>query len=165
MWDICSLGTLHSHKLKIGLHVNYIMNYQADLCNSFYANYMVYHHHCYRRHLHQYHYFMRKFSIFLVQVRLRTDIPCTPSSIRLGFELMTSRSWRYTSCHWDACSNHYHTEPTTRTRTVQESFCLADQISHQDLQRIGKRSLMQVLRYTKSLSPSGKFELLIALQC
>ena len=23
-----------------------------------------------------------------------------------GFELTTSRSWQYTSCHWDACSNH-----------------------------------------------------------
>ena len=25
---------------------------------------------------------------------------------RVGFELMTSRSWQYISCHWDACSNH-----------------------------------------------------------
>ena len=23
-----------------------------------------------------------------------------------GFELMTSRSWQYIPCHWDACSNH-----------------------------------------------------------
>ena len=23
-----------------------------------------------------------------------------------GFELMTSRSWQFISCHWDACSNH-----------------------------------------------------------
>ena len=44
--------------------------------------------------------------IFLLQVRLRTEVPRTPSSTRLGFELMTSRSWQYSSCHWDACSNH-----------------------------------------------------------
>ena len=25
---------------------------------------------------------------------------------RPGFELITSRSWQYISCHWDACSNH-----------------------------------------------------------
>ena len=30
--------------------------------------------------------------LFLVQVRHRTEVLCTPSSIRLGFELMTSRS-------------------------------------------------------------------------
>ena len=30
----------------------------------------------------------------------------TPSSTLLGFELMTSRSWQYISCHWDTCSNH-----------------------------------------------------------
>ena len=45
------------------------------------------------------------FKIFLVQVRLRTEVPCTPSSTRPGLELMTSRSWQYISCHWDACSN------------------------------------------------------------
>ena len=33
--------------------------------------------------------------------------PCTPSSTRPGFELMTSRSWQYSSCHWDAYSNHW----------------------------------------------------------
>ena len=31
---------------------------------------------------------------------------CTPSSTQPGFELLTSRSWQYISCHWDACSNH-----------------------------------------------------------
>ena len=25
---------------------------------------------------------------------------------RLGFKLMTSRSWQYISCYWDTCSNH-----------------------------------------------------------
>ena len=40
--------------------------------------------------------------IFLVQVRLRTEVLRTPSSIRPGFELMTSRLWQYISCHWDA---------------------------------------------------------------
>ena len=44
--------------------------------------------------------------IFLVQVQLRTEVLCTPSSTRSGFELMTSRSWQYIPCHWDACSNH-----------------------------------------------------------
>ena len=37
---------------------------------------------------------------------LRTEVLCTPSSIWMGFKLMTSRSWQYISCHWDACSNH-----------------------------------------------------------
>ena len=45
-------------------------------------------------------------SILLVQVRLRTEVPSTQSSTQLGFELMTSRSWQYISCHWDACSNY-----------------------------------------------------------
>ena len=27
------------------------------------------------------------------------------SLTRLGFKLMTSRSWQYISCHWDACSS------------------------------------------------------------
>ena len=44
--------------------------------------------------------------IFLVQVRLRTEVLSTPSSTPPGFELMTSRSWQLISCHWDACSNH-----------------------------------------------------------
>ena len=44
--------------------------------------------------------------IFWVQVRLMTEVPPTPSSTRTGFELMTSRSWQCSSCHWDACSNH-----------------------------------------------------------
>ena len=43
--------------------------------------------------------------IFWVQVRLRTEVLCTLSSTWQGFE-MTSRSWQYTSCHWDACSNY-----------------------------------------------------------
>ena len=42
----------------------------------------------------------------LVQVQLRTEGLCTPSSTQLGFELMTSRPWQYILCHWDACSNH-----------------------------------------------------------
>ena len=29
-----------------------------------------------------------------------------PRSIRPRFELMTSRSWQYIACHWDACFNH-----------------------------------------------------------
>ena len=44
--------------------------------------------------------------IFLVQVWLRTDVLCTPSSTWPGFEFMTSGSWQYISCRWDACSNH-----------------------------------------------------------
>ena len=44
--------------------------------------------------------------IFLVQVWLRTEVLCTPSSTQSGFELMTSRSWQHIPCHWDACSNH-----------------------------------------------------------
>ena len=44
--------------------------------------------------------------VYLVQVRLKAEVLCTPSSARLGFELMTSRSCLHTSCHWDACSNH-----------------------------------------------------------
>ena len=43
---------------------------------------------------------------FFAQVRLRTEVPSTPSSTRPGLELMTARSWQYISCHWDACSNH-----------------------------------------------------------
>ena len=39
----------------------------------------------------------------LVQVQLRTEVLRTPSSNRAGFELMISRSWKYISCHWDAC--------------------------------------------------------------
>ena len=42
-----------------------------------------------------------------IQVWLRTEVLSTPSLTRLGFELVTSRSWQYFSCHhWDACSNH-----------------------------------------------------------
>ena len=44
--------------------------------------------------------------IYLVQVRLRTEVLCTPSSTRPGFEILTPRSWQYLSCHWGACSNH-----------------------------------------------------------
>ena len=43
----------------------------------------------------------------------RRKVLCVSSKYRLGsghgvleFELMTSRSWQYISCHWDACSNH-----------------------------------------------------------
>ena len=38
-----------------------------------------------------------------VQVRLRTEVLRTPSSTWAGFELMTSRSWQFISCHWGAC--------------------------------------------------------------
>ena len=31
-----------------------------------------------------------------------------------GFELMTSRSWQYIPCHWDACSN----------RSASSDFCI-----------------------------------------
>ena len=45
--------------------------------------------------------------ILLVQDRLRTEVLCTPSpSTQPGFELMTFRSWQFTSCHWDTCCNH-----------------------------------------------------------
>ena len=46
--------------------------------------------------------------LFLVQVhvQLRTEILRTSSLTQSGFELMTSRSWQYIPCHWDACSNH-----------------------------------------------------------
>ena len=46
------------------------------------------------------------FIYFLVKVRLRTEVLCTPSLARAGFELMTSRSWQCISCHWDTFSNH-----------------------------------------------------------
>ena len=42
--------------------------------------------------------------ISFVQVQLKTEILRTPSSTRPGLKLMTSRSWHYISCHWDACS-------------------------------------------------------------
>ena len=41
--------------------------------------------------------------ILLVPVRLRTEVS---SSTWPWFELMTSRSWQYISCHWDACFYH-----------------------------------------------------------
>ena len=44
--------------------------------------------------------------LFLVLVQLRTQVLCTRSSTRLEFKLMTSISWQYISCHWDACSNN-----------------------------------------------------------
>ena len=43
---------------------------------------------------------------FLAQVWVNTEALRTSSSTRPGFKLMTSRSWQYISCHWDACSNH-----------------------------------------------------------
>ena len=45
-------------------------------------------------------------TFFSVQVQLRSEVLCTPSSTQLGFKLMTSRSWQYISCHGDAYSNH-----------------------------------------------------------
>ena len=47
-----------------------------------------------------------RIKVFWVQVQLRTEVLCSTSFTRPGFELMTSRSWQYTSCHWNACSNH-----------------------------------------------------------
>ena len=47
-----------------------------------------------------------KIFISLVQVQLRTEVLCAPSMTQPWFELMTSRSWQYTSCHWDTCFNH-----------------------------------------------------------
>ena len=49
--------------------------------------------------------------IFLVQVRLRTEMLWTPNLTWPRFELMTSRSWLtitmiMISCHWDDWSNH-----------------------------------------------------------
>ena len=46
------------------------------------------------------------FGIYMVKVRLRTEVLRTSSSTQPGFELMTSRSWYHISCHWDSCSNH-----------------------------------------------------------
>ena len=43
--------------------------------------------------------------IFLVQVRLRTEVLCIPSLPWFEFELMTSRSWQHISFHWDDWSN------------------------------------------------------------
>ena len=45
---------------------------------------------------------------FFVQVRLRTEAPRTPRLTQLGFECMTPRSWQYSSCHWDVCSNYIY---------------------------------------------------------
>ena len=47
--------------------------------------------------------FKRWPKMFLVKVRLRAQVLRTTS---WGFRLMTSRSWQYTSCHREACSNH-----------------------------------------------------------
>ena len=51
---------------------------------------------------------------------------CTTHPTRPGFELITSRSWRYISCHWDACSNHLaisdwkpHTYPHKSLRKIE----------------------------------------------
>ena len=60
--------------------------------------------------------------LILIQVRLRTEVSSTPSSTQPGFELMTSRSWQYTSCHWDACSNHLAiSDFTYKYRVLQTS--------------------------------------------
>ena len=53
---------------------------------------------------HQIKDFLRE--ILLVEVRLRQKYYAPPSSTRLGFELMTPKSWQYISCHWDTYSNH-----------------------------------------------------------
>ena len=44
--------------------------------------------------------------IILVQVRLTTEVLCTPSSTQPGFELKISSSWQYILCHWGTCANH-----------------------------------------------------------
>ena len=41
--------------------------------------------------------------LFFGSSTTQTKILCTPSLTQLGFELMTSRSWQYFSCHWDTC--------------------------------------------------------------
>ena len=51
-------------------------------------------------------YFLYLQILYLVQVQLRTEVLHIPSSPQLGFERMTSISWEYLSCHWDAYSNH-----------------------------------------------------------
>ena len=43
---------------------------------------------------------------FFGSLRLRTEVLSIPSSTRLGFELMTSKSWQSIPCHWGACSNY-----------------------------------------------------------
>ena len=43
---------------------------------------------------------------YLVQVKLSTEILFTQCLTRQGFQLITSRSWHYISCHWDTCTNH-----------------------------------------------------------
>ena len=67
--------------------------------------------------------------LFLVQVQLRTEVLHTPSSTRLGFELMISRSWWYfflkwwyISCHWDACSNHSAISDLTGWKSIPTAF-------------------------------------------
>ena len=55
--------------------------------------------------------------IFLVQVWLRTDVLRTPSSTRAGFELKTSTSWQYISCHWP-----YHTRDKIKIRLVDDNL-------------------------------------------
>ena len=42
----------------------------------------------------------------LFKYDFRTEVLYTPSSTRLGFKLMTSRSLQYISCHIEDCSNH-----------------------------------------------------------
>ena len=56
--------------------------------------------------LYIYMYVLSSWWLFFVTVRLRIEVLSTPSLTRPGFELMTSRSWQHTSCHWDTCSNH-----------------------------------------------------------
>ena len=55
---------------------------------------------------HIWHHSGLKGNILLVQVRHRIEVLRTPSSTWSGFELMTSNSWQYIPCHWDACCNH-----------------------------------------------------------
>ena len=50
---------------------------------------------------HNYLFYSKRKISFLVQVWFRTEVLRTPSSTRPWFENMTSRSWQYTSCHWE----------------------------------------------------------------
>ena len=68
----------------------------------------------------------------MIQVRLRIEVPRTLSSTQSGLELMTSRSWQYISCHWDACSkhcsNHYAIsdfQPVITRGAYQKRKCLS----------------------------------------
>ena len=92
----CSVG-LHRSKGWMAIYLSCLL-----LCNrmiKIYTCIFLFFSSCYCTS----HYFS---IILFVQVRLRTAVLRTLSLTRLGFELMTSRSWQHISCHWDACSNN-----------------------------------------------------------